>query len=65
MACHNAQLASKKVALNTPELIEKNAQAVYQQVAVLKLMPIKNATQITELEFNQVKQWFKAGTPAQ
>jgi uncharacterized membrane protein len=65
VACHNAQLASKNVALHTPELIKKNAQALYQQVAVLKLMPMNNATQITDLERNQVKLWFEAGAPGQ
>jgi uncharacterized membrane protein len=63
VACHNAQLASKNVALHSPELIKKNAQTIYQQVAVLKLMPMNNATQITELERVQVKQWFEAGAP--
>lgn len=63
VACHNAQLASKNVALHSPELIKKHAQTVYQQVSVLKLMPMNNATQITELERNQVKQWFEAGAP--
>lgn len=59
--CHNAQLQSKGVALNTPELIRQNAQAVYQQAAVLKLMPFNNATQITEDERALIKRWFEAG----
>jgi uncharacterized membrane protein len=38
----------KNVALHTPELLQQHAQAIYQQVAVLKLMPLNNATQITD-----------------
>ncbi|UZD55040.1 urate hydroxylase PuuD [Caldimonas aquatica] len=62
--CHNAQLAQKNVALHTPQLIRQHAQAVYQQVAVLKLMPLNNATQITEDERALIKRWFEAGAPA-
>ena len=60
--CHNAQLASKNVALHTPELLERNAQAVYQQAVVLKLMPMNNATQMTDGERALVKRWFEAGS---
>ena len=35
------------VRLDTPELIAKNAQALYQQAVVAKTMPLNNATQIT------------------
>ncbi len=61
--CHNAQLQSKNVALDTPELIALHAQAVYQQAAVLKLMPMNNATQITDGERALIQRWFEAGTP--
>jgi uncharacterized membrane protein len=61
--CHNAQLQSKGVSLSTPELIKQHAQAVYQQAAVLKLMPFNNATQITEDERALIKRWFEAGAP--
>jgi uncharacterized membrane protein len=62
--CHNAQVQQKNVALHTPELLRQHAQAVYQQVVVLKLMPLNNATQITEDERALVKRWFDAGAPA-
>jgi len=62
--CHNAQLQQKNVALHTPELLKQHAQAVYQQVAVLKLMPLNNATQITDDERALIKRWFDAGAPA-
>ena len=62
--CHNAQLQSKNVALHTPELIQQHAQAVFQQASVLKLMPMNNATQITEDERALIKRWFEAGAPS-
>ena len=61
--CHNAQLQNKGVALHSPELIKQNAQVLYQQASVLKLMPMNNATQITEDERNLLKHWFDAGAP--
>jgi uncharacterized membrane protein len=59
--CHNAALAQKNVALHTPELVRQHAQAVYQQVSVLKLMPLNNATQMTDDERALVGRWFDAG----
>jgi len=59
--CHNAQVQQKNVALHTPELLRQHAQAVYQQTAVLKLMPMNNATQITDAERALIGDWFKAG----
>ena len=61
VACHNAQVQNKGIALHTPELIAKNALALYQQAAVLKLMPMNNATQITEAERSLIKRWYEAG----
>jgi uncharacterized membrane protein len=61
--CHNAQVQQKNVALHTPELLKQHAQAVYQQVSVLKLMPLNNATQITDAERELVKRWYEAGAP--
>ena len=63
--CHNAQLQQKNVALHTPELLKQHAQAVNQQVAILKLMPLNNATQITDEERALIKRWFDAGAPTQ
>jgi uncharacterized membrane protein len=61
--CHNAQVQQKNVALHTPELVKQHAQAVYQQTVVLKLMPMNNATQITDAERALIKRWFETGTP--
>jgi uncharacterized membrane protein len=63
--CHNAALAQKNVALHEPALIKQHAQAVYQQTALLKLMPLNNATQMTDDERALIKRWFDAGAPVQ
>ena len=63
--CHNAQMQQKNVALHTPEMLKQHAQAVYQQVAVLRLMPFNNATQMTDDERALIRRWFDAGAPAQ
>ena len=63
--CHNAQLQQKNVALHDDALIARQALAIYQQVAVLKLMPLNNATQITDDERALIKRWFESGAPVQ
>jgi uncharacterized membrane protein len=62
--CHNEQVNQKNVMLHTPELILKNAQNLYQQTVVLKVMPMNNATAITDAERALLKRWFESGTPA-
>ncbi len=59
--CHNAQVQQKNVALHTPELLQQHALAAYQQTVVLKLMPMNNATAITEDERALIQRWFEAG----
>ncbi|MBI5255477.1 MAG: urate hydroxylase PuuD [Burkholderiales bacterium] len=61
--CHNAQLQNKGIALHTPTLIQQHAQAIHQQATVLRLMPLNNATQITESERALLRRWFEAGAP--
>jgi uncharacterized membrane protein len=61
--CHNEQVISKNIQLHTPELIVKNAQAMYQQAVVLKTMPLNNFTQITDAERALLGRWFEAGAP--
>jgi uncharacterized membrane protein len=62
--CHNAQLANKNIQLHTPELIVKNAQALYSQAVVAKTMPLNNATQITEAERAALGRWVQGGAKA-
>ncbi|WP_280154713.1 urate hydroxylase PuuD [Piscinibacter sp. XHJ-5] len=59
--CHSEQVVNKNVQLHTPALIEKQAQAIYQQVVVQKTMPLNNATQMTDAERALVGQWFLGG----
>jgi uncharacterized membrane protein len=59
--CHGAALASKGVRLDSPEELKLHAQAVYQQVVVSKLMPMNNATGLTEEERALFAKWFKDG----
>ncbi len=59
--CHGAQLQMKNVRLDSPALMKQHAQSVYQQVVVLKAMPMSNSTGITDGERAQIKQWFEAG----
>jgi uncharacterized membrane protein len=59
--CHNAQVQNKNVALHTPALIQQHALGMYQQAVVLKIMPMGNATNITDIERATIKAWFEAG----
>ena len=61
--CHNAAMPSKNVRLDSTEALAAQAQQVYQQVVVLKLMPLNNATGITDAERTQIRRWFEAGAP--
>ena len=63
VACHNAVLQNKGVALHTPELTARHAQAIYQQVVLQKLMPLNNATQMTDDERRTLQRWAQAGRP--
>ena len=38
-------------------------EQVYQQAVVLKLMPMNNATGITDAERALIGRWFEAGAP--
>jgi uncharacterized membrane protein len=59
--CHGAQVQMKNVRLDSPGALSLHAQAVYQQVVLSRLMPMNNATGITEAERALVGQWFLAG----
>ncbi len=61
--CHNAAVQQKNVALHTPELVRQHALTVFQQAAVLKAMPLNNATHMTEAERALIRRWFEAGAP--
>jgi len=61
--CHNAAFNNKGVRLDSPEQIAAHAQQIYQQAVILKLMPMNNATQITDAERALLGRWFEAGAP--
>jgi uncharacterized membrane protein len=63
LTCHGAHLQLKGVRLDSPELLKQHAQNVYQQVSVLKVMPMNNATGITDEERERIARWFQAGAP--
>lgn len=59
--CHGAQVQMKNVRLDSPEALARHATQVYQQAVVTRLMPMNNATGITEAERQVIRQWFDAG----
>ncbi|MEO6895014.1 MAG: urate hydroxylase PuuD, partial [Caldimonas sp.] len=59
--CHNAEIANKNVRLDSAAEIGAHAQQIYQQAVVLKLMPMSNATQITDAERAALGRWYEAG----
>ncbi len=63
--CHGEALQSKGVRLDSPAELKRHAQAVYQQAVVTKLMPINNATGITDEERALIGDWFRAGAPVE
>ena len=59
--CHGEKVQMKNVRLDSPQYVKAYAQYMYQQAVVLKLMPMNNATGITEAERLLIKQWFESG----
>jgi uncharacterized membrane protein len=59
--CHGEQVQMKNVRLDSRQGVKAYAQYMYQQAVVLKLMPMNNATGITEDERLLIKQWFEGG----
>jgi uncharacterized membrane protein len=59
--CHGAQVQMKNVRLDSPQALKLHAQAVYQQAAVAKTMPLNNATGITDAERAVIGRWFQDG----
>ena len=59
--CHGAAMQSKNVRLDSADEIAKHAQNIYQQSVVLKVMPMNNATQITDAERALIGRWYTAG----
>ena len=57
VVCHSSAAPNKGVALDSPELLTSHVQRVYQQVVVLKAMPMNNATRMTPAERELIARW--------
>jgi uncharacterized membrane protein len=60
-SCHGAQVQMKNVRLDSPEAVAQHASVMYQQAVVTKIMPMNNATGITEAERALIGRWFLGG----
>ncbi len=56
--CHGAAMQAKNIRVDSLEALEKNAALIYQQVVVTKVMPMNNATGITESERQLIANWY-------
>jgi uncharacterized membrane protein len=63
--CHGPALQMKNVRLDTLDDLRQHAQGVYQQVVVTRVMPMNNATQITDAERELIGRWFTGGAKTQ
>ena len=68
VSCHAQQptqpgfaAAPGGVMLDTPELVSRHADRIYQQTVQLKAMPLANLTHMTDAERALVGAWFEAG----
>jgi uncharacterized membrane protein len=59
--CHGEQVQMKNLRVDSPEAVELHAQAIYQQAVVSKIMPMNNATGITDDERALIGRWFEGG----
>ena len=59
--CHGEQVQMKNVRVDSTEAVQRNAQAIYQQVVVSKLMPMNNSTGLTDEERALIGRWFEQG----
>jgi len=63
-ACHSEHpslmaSAPKGAMFDHPEQIEQRAELIYQQVAVLRVMPPGNITQLSDAERNTIARWYQ------
>jgi uncharacterized membrane protein len=61
--CHNAVVANKNVRLDSPAAIVEHARDIEQQAVILKIMPMNNATGITDDERATLGRWVAGGAP--
>ena len=63
--CHGPDVQMKGVRLDSAQQVAPRALLIYQQVVLQKLMPMNNATQITDAERDLIARWHDAGAPVQ
>ena len=59
--CHGPLVQMKNVRLDSAQGVASHAQMLYQQAVVTRIMPMNNATGISEAERALIKQWFESG----
>ena len=57
--CHGEAVQQKGLRFDSEDQVKTHAQLIYQQVVVNKLMPLGNATQMTDTERAMVARWFE------
>ncbi len=57
--------APKGIMFDTPARILAQSALIYQQAAVTRIMPLNNATEITEEERQMISQWYQSGASGQ
>jgi uncharacterized membrane protein len=57
--------APSGVLLHTPRDISQNAQRIYLQTAVLRVMPLGNVTQLSDEERAMIARWYADGHPVE
>ena len=53
------------VVFTTSDAIAQNAQRIYQQVVVTRIMPLGNVTQVTDYERAVIAAWVSGGAKTQ
>ncbi|MFT3812289.1 MAG: urate hydroxylase PuuD [Acidovorax sp.] len=59
--CHGPAVQMKGLRFDNVDSVKQHAQAMYQQVVVQKLMPMNNATGMTDDERALIKKWYEDG----
>ena len=59
VSCHGEAVQMKNLRLDSQAAVEQHAQLIYQQVVVTRIMPLSNATQMSDGERALVARWFE------
>ena len=63
--CHGAQVQMKNVRLIPPEALRQHAQPAGISRQMILVVPLNNATAITEAERALIRRWFETGAATQ